>query len=147
MKNLQERKVNKEEAFLSCMILSCASDGNFDKVEASTLLTISSRFPIFKKLSKSLSLIIEEVKNRVSSDKTEDYILKDISESLNERDKEVALVFSSIMIFIDGTINEKEKIFLSKLSSILEIDNDRFITLTYPFAICYEENNIMDVLS
>ena len=54
--------MNKEEAFLCCMILSCASDGNFEKVEASTLLTISSRFPIFKKLSKTVSLIIEEVK-------------------------------------------------------------------------------------
>jgi hypothetical protein len=139
--------MNKEEGFLSCMILSCASDGNFEKVEASTLLTISSRFPIFKKLSKPLSLIIEEVKARVSNDKTEDYILEDISVSLNKKDREVALVFASIMIFIDGTINEKEKFFLTKLSSILEIDDDRFNTLTYPFAICYEENNIMDVLS
>ena len=27
------------------------------------------------------------------------------------------------------------------------IDDERFDALTYPFAICYEENNIMDVLS
>jgi len=139
--------MNKEEAFLCCMILSCASDGNFEKVEASTLLTISSRFPIFKKLPKSLSLIIEEVKARVANDKTEDYLLKDISVSLSKNDREVALVFATIMIFIDGTINEKEKLFLSKLSSFLEIDDERFDALTYPFAICYEENNIMDVLS
>ena len=139
--------MNKEEAFLCCMILSCASDGNFEKVEASTLLTISSRFPIFKKLSKTVSLVIEEVKVRVTNDKTEDNILKDISVSLRKDDREVALVFATIMIFIDGTINEKEKLFLSKLSSVLEIDNERFEALTYPFAICYEENNIMDVLS
>lgn len=139
--------MNKEEAFLCCMILSCASDGNFEKVEASTLLTISSRFPIFKKLSKTVSIIIEEVKARVTNDKTEDEILKDISASLRKDDREVALVFATIMIFIDGTINEKEKLFLSKLSSLLEIDSERFEALTYPFAICYEENNIMDVLS
>lgn len=129
VKEAENTKLTKEESFAAVALAAVAADGMITEEEANGLVVSLVRMKLFlgyngNQMGAMLNKLVQIIKKQGV-----DELVNMAKESLPKDLKETAFAVATDLALADGELGGKEKEILTKIQQIMEIPEDKAVTI------------------
>jgi tellurite resistance protein len=129
VKEVENTKLTKEESFAAVALAAVAADGMITEEEANGLVVSLVRMKLFSgynsnQMGAMLNKLVQIIKKQGV-----DELVNMAKESLTKDLRETAFAVDTDLALADGELGGKEKAILPKIQQIMEIPEDKAVTI------------------